>query len=681
MTSTMERTRDANPEPRDAAGPDDQAELKSPPDAEAIALVDADRERLPDAATLAVRRDEAALRTRSAAEQAGALAVEHANQALAFTDVSARRPDPAAPGVDDELVRAREADAEDEAAADSRGGDHHDNNGGDRGNGNPGEAGGEDDRGEEALRQAYVRFAADVASKRAAAEALGEPITVRVTDSSDISVAATQYETRFPLAADAAGRSAEDARYEALVRAKQIDDPSVQADLQQIEAYDDTEHQIVTRVVDGKRLSELTDEDKRDITETEIRGALSTIETMVRSGVIPNRDYGDTVRIHPDTHRLQFSDYEPIEQTDTDDEHPILTTGEIFMAVMRQFDDPAMRGRPEGAAGARIGDTSQHVLRDHFMYRAPHIAFNTEALEPDAIRTVYANTEPQRSTTAHDLHVASHMHDLALASDADVQTRLNLLGNAREAYEISIYQSVLDRRGDIHQVLRTDDRGRNQLLTNDHVLQARLALAFWPASEARIRGEALSDMQRQEINQNLAVVLGEMMPDGEAPEPSFGQQVSHQGFLGEVVAMTALSRLRPNVDTSLAIPTSEARRLYAGPDAAILFDDDGEYALDVDWKLRGEGGPDTVNVGNICYSEVAREPGHPYRDSDPKQEKDWRSVVLVAKLLHDEQLGNRPLTPRETAVLDRVQRSIWGVIAAKSRNFHGIDNLRQRARF
>jgi len=167
--------------------------------------------------------------------------------------------------------------------------------------------------------------------------------------------------------------------------------------------------------------------------------------------------------------------------------------------------------------------------------------------------------------------------------------------------------------------------------------------------------------------------------------------------LNQVAAMTALSRVRPDVDTalaiptvgrvhphedtSLAIPTSEARRLYAGPDAAVLFEDEGDYALDVDWKLRGEGGPDTVNVGNICFTEVAKETAHPYDESQDKADKDWLSVVHVARLLHDERLGSRPLAPEETALLDRVQRALWDTIAYKARHFYGIDNLRDRARF
>ncbi len=677
----MELTHDANLESGNtAATADGTGDLTSPPDDESAGLADYEQ-RQSDGARLSAERDDAALRERPAAKAAGAIAVAHTDQALTFTNLSARLGDSPGPDGDERRAqdgqdRTREDETTDDATvADGRGGNSGDGRGGDRG-GEQSDAGGDDERGEEELRRAYGRFATDIAHKRQAAEALGEPITVRLTDSSDPTGEA-QYETRFARPADVTDRAQEDARYEALVRARRIDDTSIQADLQQIEAYDDGEGQIVTKVLEGKRLSELTDEDKRHITETEMHGALHTIEQMVQNGVVPNRDYSNTIWVHPETHRLQFSDYEPVEQTDADEEHPILTTGDAFINVMEAFRDPATRGRPEGAAGERIRDLSQHVLRDHFMIRAPHVAYNTETLDPDAIRTVYANTEPSRSTTAHDLHIASHMHDLAISSRADEQTRLNLLGNAQEAYEISIYQSVLDNRGDIHQVLRVDDRGRNLLLTNDHVLQARLALAFWPVSEARVRDEELSDTQRQEVNHNLAVVLGEMMPGGEAPEPSYERQTSHRGFLSEVVAMTALSRVRPDVDTSLAIPTSEARRLYAGPDAAVLFADDGDVALDVDWKMRGNGHSDTVNVGNICYMELSKELVSPFDDDADS----WRSVVHIAKLLHDEQLGTHPLEREETALLDRVQQSIWDTIVMKARDFHGVDDLRDRARF
>lgn len=676
MTHTMELTSDATPEPRDVAT-DDRPELRAPSDAEAAGLVGDIQRHLPDAAALHARRDETALRARPAAHQAGALAVAAADQELTFTDVTAKRGDQATP--DGEGVHVREAEATEVAAADGRGADNNGDDGDDGDSGARGGTGGEDDRGEEQLRRAYTRFAEDIAGKRAAAESLGEPITVRIVDSADPS-GETQYETRFAFPGDAEARAREDARYEALVRARQIADPMAELDLQQIEAYDEGEGQIVTRVQEGKRLNELTDDEKWLITEVEMRGALTTIEAMVQNGIVPSRDYGNTISINPLSNRLQFSDYELLEQTDADPEHPTLTAGEAFMSVMEAFRDPATRGRSEGAGGERIRDVSQHVLRDYYLYAAPHLAYNTEVLDPDAIRTVYANTEPSRSTTAHDLHVASHMHDLALASDADEETRMNLLGNAREAYEISIYQSVLDRRGDIHQVLRVDDRGRNQLLTNDHVLQARLALAFWPASEARVRDEELSDESRGEINRNLATVLGEMMPDGEAPEPSHERQTTHRGFLGEVVAMTALSRINTDEDTSIAIPTSEARRLYAGPDAAVLaviLEEDGDYALDVDWKMSGgEDDPDTVNIGSICARELSKEPGYIERNPD-----NWRSVVHVARLLHDERLGTRPLEIHEIALLDRVQRAIWNTIETKARDYHGIDNLRDRARF
>lgn len=676
----MERTQDTTHEPGDTAGPADAAaELTAPSDAEATGLVDESLHRLPDAAVLDVHRDETALRARPAAREAGAAAVAHESQDLEFADLSASRDTPGSHNGDvrrlrDEAERAGNGATADGATADGSSGDHS----GDGGNGDGREShdtGDEDDRGEAALRRAYSRFAADVAQKRTAAAELGEPITARVADSADPSGEA-QYESRFAPAADETARAVEAARYEALVRARQITDPATSADLQQIEAYDEGEGQIVTRVVEGKRLNELTDEDKRLITETEIHGALETIEAMVQNGVVPNRDYGNTIRIHPETHRLQFSDYEPAELTDADPEHPILTTGEAFMSAMESFRDPATRGTPEGAAGERIRDLSQHALREHYLYGAKHIAYATEALDLDEIKTVYAHTEPSRSTTAHDLHVASQMHDMALSSKADEQTRLNMLGNAREAYEISIYQSVLDRRGDIHQVLRADDRGRNQLLTNDHVLQARLALAFWPVSEARVRNEDISDAQRHEVNHNLAVVLSEMMPGGEAPEPSYALQTTHRGFLSQVVAMTALSRVTPNADTSLAIPTSEVRRLYAGPDAAVLYEDEGDYAMDVDWKMRGNGEPDTVNVGNTCITELAKEPEH--RDRTPDS---WFSIVHVARLLHDERLGSRPLEPEETALLDRVQQALWDTIAGKARQFHGVEDLRAQARF
>lgn len=556
---------------------------------------------------------------------------------------------------------------------------------------------GDDD--EENLRQAYSRFRGNIATLKSSVAELEDPtthpdyvgragtaerpggMTFRVGDSSDPS-GEKNFETRI-VPDDDELRAAERSRYDALLRARRIDDPVVRADLQQIEAFGAEDEQIVTRVVPGDKVDDLMSNDKRDITDENIRGTLRTVEAMVAHGLVPNQDYGDSVVVHPETHRLQFQDFSRIEDADVDADRPILATADSFIGVTTRLYEPGARDRETREASDRFQESGQHALKDHLLYKRPYIAYTPEEMDPDAIRALYAHTAPTRSSTTHDLHIASSMHELALQGQGqDLQARLDALGDAREAYEIVVFQQIFDRRGDLHQVLREDERGRNPLLINDHFLQARMALACWPASEARVRGEDLPLEQREEINQNLSEVIQQMMPGDEPPRASHERETSFSGFLTEAVAMTALSRVSPEIDSALALPTSEVQRLYGGPDAMIIFsDEDGEAALDEDWKLTGNGSPDTVNVGSICYGIAAKLEDKPYKDDDRRTQKVWKSVVHVAKLLRDEGLNRRVLTVDERSILDQVQGEIWGTITGKAYEQLGIDDLRGRARF
>ncbi|HVA96210.1 MAG TPA: hypothetical protein VND99_01020 [Candidatus Acidoferrales bacterium] len=545
--------------------------------------------------------------------------------------------------------------------------------------------------------QAFARFRPAVATLRTQIAALADPTThddyvgqseqgaliFQIGDPAD-TAGGKNYLMRVVSPEDDQAQAFEQQRTEALMRARRIPFPKVRGHLELIAAYDQETGQSITRKVEGKPLGDLTPANKRAITIGDLVDSLEVIETMIDYGLVPSSQVDTDITANTQSGMLTFANYVPIEQTSVDPAHPVLAMVHAFDDLAGQLQQYEPDDAPMKSASDRFREHSQIALREYFMYDSPGVAFATEELTHEEIRAVYARTLPGRRRLAYEAHVASELHDLALSDEGTQEQRMQFLDASQLAYNNIVYQQMINGDGYILPVIRTDHSGNNLLLINDHFLQARLALAYWPVTLARVNGEQLSAQDRAGINRNLASVLEEMT----VLEETVTQKNIHAiyGHLAEVTAMTLLSRQGEHVDTAMALPTSEVRRLHAGPDSTILFSGEGEdHELDIDWKLATSpatpsGGKGEVVITPLCLDELGKM-ANPPRFSADRTIRAREIIAYTASLLREEGLGIRELTPDETAYLNRVQMRVWERIESTAWNSHGITNLGQRARF
>jgi hypothetical protein len=264
----------------------------------------------------------------------------------------------------------------------------------------------EDPRGriEATLRQAYGRFQSQVEAVRAqvSSTGTGEPGVVVVPISEGTGPEAENYVACIIPEGDEQRQAAEQARYEALIRAAQITDTDTLDDLESIAAYDIESSQIITRDVPGPLLEEMTAQDKKRITWRSLDRALSTIETMIENGIIPDGDFGKSIHWDNAAGRLRFTNYRRLEDV-VDVEEPLVRT--LARSYLGLADQLVINPPVDGTStnDLRSLHMARGVLRDRLLYTQPFVAFATETVGEEEINILYDSTTPRHRGTAVNL--------------------------------------------------------------------------------------------------------------------------------------------------------------------------------------------------------------------------------------------------------------------------------------